>query len=116
MIGRLEEFAAHVRHGLEEADWLTQREVSRVVVKRVEVQPTQVQVVFRVGPGPPAVKQHANVMQHRGGLDEGTNGARFLCDETFARPIRQAAGRHHGSRRSDFAPRLRPNDSRSSRT
>ena len=32
---------------------MTHREVIRDVVKRVEVQPTQVQVYFRLGPGPP---------------------------------------------------------------
>ena len=37
IIGRLEDFATQVHDGLEEADWTSQRELIRALVKRVEV-------------------------------------------------------------------------------
>jgi site-specific DNA recombinase len=48
IMGRLEELAAQVNKGLEQADWLTRRELMRTLVKRVEVDHHQVKVVFRV--------------------------------------------------------------------
>jgi site-specific DNA recombinase len=56
IIGRLEDFAAQVKYGLEEADWTSRRELIRVLVKRVEVDHDQVHVVFRVDqrPGDPS--------------------------------------------------------------
>jgi site-specific DNA recombinase len=48
IIGRLEDFAARVHAGLEDADWPRQREMIRALVKRVEVDHDQVHVVFRV--------------------------------------------------------------------
>jgi site-specific DNA recombinase len=55
IIGHLEDFAAKVHNGLEEADWLSQREMIRALVKRVEVDHDQVHVVFRIDqqPGDP---------------------------------------------------------------
>src|SRR5207244_718257 len=52
IIGRLEEFAAQVNKGLEQADWRTRRELMRTLVKRVEVDHHQVKVVFRVDSEP----------------------------------------------------------------
>jgi site-specific DNA recombinase len=59
IIGRLENFAAKVQHGLEEADWLSKREIIRALVKRVEVTHDQVNVVFRVDqhPGDPSAEK-----------------------------------------------------------
>jgi hypothetical protein len=59
IIGRLEDFAAKVQHGLEEADWLSKREIIRALVKRVEVTHDQVNVVFRVDqhPGDPSAEK-----------------------------------------------------------
>jgi site-specific DNA recombinase len=48
LIGRLEDFAAQVEHGLEAADWITRREIIRTLVSRVEINQTDVNVVFRV--------------------------------------------------------------------
>jgi site-specific DNA recombinase len=48
IIGRLEDFAAEVHQGLDQADWLRKREMIRALVKRVEVDPDQVNVVFRI--------------------------------------------------------------------
>ncbi len=52
IIGRLDDFAAKVKDGLGAANWQTQREVIRALVKRVEIGPEQVHVVFRVAPDP----------------------------------------------------------------
>jgi site-specific DNA recombinase len=52
IIGRLEDFAAQVQDGLEEADWTSRREMIRALVKRVEVAHDRVTVVFRVEPRP----------------------------------------------------------------
>jgi site-specific DNA recombinase len=49
IIGRLEEFASRVINNLDSLDWNTQREIIRLLVKRVEVETEQVNVVFRVG-------------------------------------------------------------------
>jgi site-specific DNA recombinase len=57
IIGRLEDFAARVKEGLEDVGWDRKREIIRTLVKRVDVARDQVQVVFRVdqyygNPGP----------------------------------------------------------------
>jgi site-specific DNA recombinase len=52
IIGRLEDFAAQVKTGLDQADWLTRRELMRTLVKRVEVDQQHVKVVFRVDTEP----------------------------------------------------------------
>jgi site-specific DNA recombinase len=52
IISRLEEFAMKVRDGLDEADWLTKRELIRTLVKRVEIGKEEVNIVFRVTPDP----------------------------------------------------------------
>lgn len=49
IVGRLEEFAQKVTLSLDQLDWNTQREIIRLLVKRVEVDTEQVNVVFRVG-------------------------------------------------------------------
>src|SRR5437773_10088604 len=50
IIGRLEDFAAKVHGGLEEADWASKRDLIRTLVKRVAVARDQVNIVFRVDP------------------------------------------------------------------
>jgi site-specific DNA recombinase len=52
IIGRLEDFAARVHNGLEEADWTSKRELIRALVKRVDVAHDEVNVVFRVDQRP----------------------------------------------------------------
>jgi site-specific DNA recombinase len=52
IIGQLDEFAATVRERLDQLDWETQRSIIRMLVKRVEIEQGQVNVVFRIGPGP----------------------------------------------------------------
>jgi site-specific DNA recombinase len=66
MIGRLEDFAAHVSTGLEAADWSTRREIIRTLVSRVEIDQQQVRVVFRVPPNPFVSSPSHDVLQHCG--------------------------------------------------
>ena len=53
MIGRLEEFAARVRDGLNDLDWAGKQALIRTVVRRVEIDRNHVEVVFRVPPPAP---------------------------------------------------------------
>jgi len=50
VIGKLEDFAARVRAGLDTADWSTRRDLVRALVKRVDIDKEQISVVFRVSP------------------------------------------------------------------
>src|SRR5512147_176368 len=52
VIGQLEGFAQRVDEGLGAADWRTRREVIRALVKRVEIDETEVRVVYKVRPYP----------------------------------------------------------------
>lgn len=52
LIVRLDEFAAKIRGKLEKLDWETKRQIIRSLVKRVEMEQEQVNVVFRVGTFP----------------------------------------------------------------
>jgi site-specific DNA recombinase len=52
VVGRLEEFASQVSGGLEGADWETRRGLIRTLVRRVEVDHENVEVVFRVNAPP----------------------------------------------------------------
>jgi site-specific DNA recombinase len=67
IIGRLDEFAAKVKGGLGEADWLTRRELIRALVKRVEIVEEEVNVVFRVGPALFVESPDRGSLQHCGG-------------------------------------------------
>jgi site-specific DNA recombinase len=50
VVGRLTDFARSVEEGLDSADWTTRREIIRALIKRVEVDEDQVNIVFRVEP------------------------------------------------------------------
>jgi site-specific DNA recombinase len=52
IIGHLEDFAATMTDTLDHLDWEAQRGIIRMLVKRVEIEQGQVNVVFRMGPGP----------------------------------------------------------------
>jgi site-specific DNA recombinase len=67
LIGQLEDFAAQVENGLEIADWLTRRGIIRMLVSRVEIDHTHVNIVFRVPPNPFVASPDAldrGVLQH----------------------------------------------------
>ncbi len=66
IIGHLDAFAATVRERLDQLDWETQRAIIRLLVKRVEIEQGQVNVVFRIGPGPLVSDPEPTIMQHCG--------------------------------------------------
>jgi hypothetical protein len=76
MIGRLEDVAAKVHSGLEAADWTSQRDLIRALVKRVEVAQNEVNIVFRVDPYPGDADPEKKSLQ--------------LCRESDHRPLRAA--------------------------
>jgi site-specific DNA recombinase len=50
LVGRLEDFAGQVRGQLAQIDWHRQRELIRLLVKRVEIDRDAISIVFRVAP------------------------------------------------------------------
>ncbi len=64
VVDKLEEFARQVNEGLGAKDWQGQREIIRALVKRVEVEHNQVNVVFRVGPRPFVPGPDRGPLQH----------------------------------------------------
>ena len=73
VIGRLEDFAKRVHDRMSEVDWLMQRELIRTLVKRVEINQDDINVVFRIDstlPTPdPASPDQNNFWQDRGRVD-----------------------------------------------
>ena len=67
VIGQLQEFAAGVQTGLQEAEWGTRREVIRALVKRIEVGDEEVRIVYRVPPVPFVERPEGGVLQDCGG-------------------------------------------------
>jgi site-specific DNA recombinase len=53
IIGRLEDFAGKVHQGLDDLNWMGKRDVIRTMVRRIEIDGTYVEVVFRVPPPDP---------------------------------------------------------------
>jgi site-specific DNA recombinase len=86
VINRLEEFAAAVSDRLGTMDFITKREIIRAVVKRVEIHPEEILVVFRVDPDPgfntgkiPTNSDEGNTsMQDRPGRQRPTLRCTFL--------------------------------------
>jgi site-specific DNA recombinase len=64
VIGQLKEFAGKVKEGLQDADWMTRREIIRALVKRVEIDKENVRVVYKVSPSPFAGSPERGIMQH----------------------------------------------------
>jgi site-specific DNA recombinase len=64
VIGRLQEFADRVQGGLDQADWMTRREIIRALVKRVEIDEKSVRVVYRVSPPTSPEGPAGAIMQH----------------------------------------------------
>jgi site-specific DNA recombinase len=61
----LQDFAVQVHQGLEKADGTTQREIIRALVKRVEVGPNEVRIVYRVAPVPFVEAPNGGTLQDR---------------------------------------------------
>ncbi|RDD34072.1 recombinase family protein [Wolbachia endosymbiont of Cylisticus convexus] len=48
VVTNLEEFFSNIKSKLDDLDWLTKRNVIRILVKRIEVDIEEVNIVFRV--------------------------------------------------------------------
>ena len=76
IIGHVEEFAAKVKGGLERADWNSRREIVRTLVKRVEVDERQVNLVFRVNEYPFDSRPDGGILLHCGRRNQSGAGQR----------------------------------------
>jgi site-specific DNA recombinase len=64
IVSSIEQFVSSVKGGLEQADWVTKRDIIRALVRRVEVEKGQVNVVFRVNPLPFDSRPERGVLLH----------------------------------------------------
>lgn len=64
VVNSLEQFTASVKGGLNQLDWAAKRDIIRTLVKRVEVEKGQVNVVFRVDPVPFDSRPARGLMPH----------------------------------------------------
>jgi len=69
VIGQLRDFATTVEEKLDHPDWETQRQLIRTLVKRVEINQQQVNVVFRIGSAMLGADSDPPIMQYRGRRD-----------------------------------------------
>ena len=76
VIGQVADFAATVRDRLDHLEWETRQAILRALVKRVEIDHEQIQVVFRVGPGPILPDPHPPLSQDCEGRDSSALFAR----------------------------------------
>jgi site-specific DNA recombinase len=101
IIGRLEDFADHVRDTLSASDWHQRRELIRLLVKRVEIDVDAINIVFRVAPAPsdpgPAAPRSPS-LQDCGWRDHSTASRCRAQRERQDRPY-PARPSHSGDRR-----------------
>jgi len=64
IVSSIEQFMSNVNGALEEADWATKRDIIRALVRRVEVEKGQVNIVFRVNPLPFDSRPERGVLLH----------------------------------------------------
>jgi site-specific DNA recombinase len=89
IVGRLEDFARQVRQRMAAVDWSMQRDLIRLLVKRVEIDREDVTVVLRVTPspaGPGSPNPTAEHVLHHCGWSEFTAARERLSSLRF-RPL-----------------------------
>jgi site-specific DNA recombinase len=91
IIGRLEDFATKVHDRLGEADWTSQRDLIRTLVRRVEVAREQVNIVFRVDPHPEESDPEKKSLQlcRRSGVTDTGQCVFALCPRSVVRAHRE---------------------------
>jgi len=105
IIGRLEDFAAKLQDGLEAADWTSQRDLIRALVKRVEVAQGNVNIVFRIDPyqGDNDPEKKSWQLCRGSGLPTAVQYLFTLCigplGTSVATPSRPGSHDHHPLRR-----------------
>jgi site-specific DNA recombinase len=92
ILSRLETFAAKVQDGLHQADFQTRREIIRALVKRVEVDPQQIRIVFRVSPTslPSSSEDVSPNWQHWGRREDPGTFHRYGLTGVGFEPVPQA--------------------------
>ena len=109
IVGRLEDFARQVRQQMAAVDWSMQRDLIRLLVKRVEIDREEVTVVLRVTPtptGPGSPNPDADHVLHHCG-----RSAVPIVGECRARrhgAALRGRGRSGSIRQAEQPPRLRP--------
>ena len=85
VISRLEDFAAKVSEGLEKLNRVERREIVRALVKRIELDSGEIEIIFRVpppnapvGPGSPA--KGSSTWQHCTAV-RGHDRPQFFADD-----------------------------------
>jgi site-specific DNA recombinase len=96
IIGRLDEFGAKVRGRLDEMDWMGKRELICLLVKRVEIDREDVNVVFRVSSSLPHLPTD-DYLQHCG----GRGGTHFRLAEPLPTPGQGCRNPHRHRREHD---------------
>jgi site-specific DNA recombinase len=105
VITRLEEFAQRVTASLEQADWTRRRELIRTLVKRVEIGPEAVKVVFRVEPDTPSpsgTHLESGSLPHCGRRDLAITGEHLPA--LRVRPMDRSLAQEGGSGRCHRRP------------
>ncbi|KAB8033596.1 hypothetical protein [Fluviispira multicolorata] len=64
IIRNLEEFFSCIENNLETIDWLTKRAIIRMIVKRIEINLEDVNIVYRINELPSSEAGDINIMQH----------------------------------------------------
>jgi site-specific DNA recombinase len=105
IVSRLEDFAGQVRNRLSAVDWSVQRDLIRLLVKRVEISRGDITVVFRVAPPPdPSYGGSDSGSLHHcrwGNQPHPGEPVPALCvrhldgAELSGRSVRALRGRHH---------------------
>jgi site-specific DNA recombinase len=75
VIDNLQAFSQQVHNGLENADWPTRRQIITTLVKRVEIEPSQVTVVYRVDISPFDPSPNRGILHYRSARQRAPNHA-----------------------------------------
>ncbi len=95
VIGRLEDFSIRVRENLDLLDWSARRDVIRLMVRRIEIDDSQVEIVFRIPPPPSGgtggdrkLKAAQHCTGERGGQVRASDAPGFGLEEKLElRPV-----------------------------
>jgi len=104
IIGRLEDFARRVHASMDGLDWHERRDLIRLLVKRVEIDREDINVVFRIDPPPscdPSGRREDSFLQDCRRRELTAPGQRLpaLRPGPVGRPLATAGGhRRHGHR------------------
>ena len=76
IITNLEDFFSNIKNNLETIDWATKRAIIRMVVKRIEINSEDVNIVYRINELPKPEEGDQNIMQHCGRGEKQASGSR----------------------------------------